>query len=139
MGNNCNLLIVDDDISICETMESIFTELGYGVTTTTTGEQALNIITTEKIDAAFVDLSLPDMNGIDLIAHAKKNDTNLICFVITGNASVKNAVEALQKGVDDYFVKPVTIERVLHSLNTALEKRQALKELELSKLQLDVS
>ncbi|MHA1378070.1 MAG: PAS domain S-box protein [Candidatus Helarchaeota archaeon] len=126
------ILIVDDEEAICETLSYIFEEKGYFVEIADAGKVAIEKIKKTPYNAALIDLKLPDMNGLDILRQFKKIDPDVICFIITGNATVQNAINALEEGADGYFVKPTPINELLHQLQQSLEKQKLQKELKKS-------
>ncbi len=127
------ILIIDDDDLICETLSDIFQEKGYDVVIAGNGREAINKAEQMAFDIAFIDIMLPDINGIDLLKEFKKMYPDRVYIIITGYASLQNAISALKDGADDYFIKPLRIEDLIHRAKEALEKqrlRLKLKESE---------
>ena len=127
------LLIVDDNEQICETLHDIFQETGYDVTITFNGREAIKKIEQMTYDVAFIDINLPDTDGITLLKKFKKSFPEMILFIITGHTNVHNAINALKGGADDYFLKPLPIEKLIKRTREILEiqrLRQELKESE---------
>jgi len=81
--------------------------LGYSVVTCSSGEDAIKLTSKDRIDMTFIDLKLPDMDGIHVIRKIK--DTNTIPVAITAYQSVNSVLDALQSGAYDYIIKPVNI------------------------------
>jgi PAS domain S-box-containing protein len=127
------LLIVDDEQIICEALAEIFHEKGYSVATATTGREALDKVKQIAFNVALIDIKLPDMDGTTLLKKLKMGYPGMVCIIITGYASVQNAIKALEEGASGYFVKPLVIEEVIHRVEEALETQrlqQKLKESE---------
>jgi len=127
------LLIVDDEQIICEALAEIFHEKGYSVATATTGREAIDKVKQTDFNAALIDIKLPDMDGTTLLKKFKIGYPAMVCIIITGYASVQNAINALEAGASGYFVKPLVIEEVIHRVEEALETQrlqQKLKESE---------
>ena len=123
------LLIIDDDPGICETLSDIFEDRGYSVTIANTGSEAIDKAKQAAFDAALIDMKLPDMDGGELLKEFKKAYPEKVCIIITGHASLQNAVKALEEGASGYFIKPLVIEEVVHQVEEALDKQRLQREL----------
>jgi PAS domain S-box-containing protein len=126
------LLIADDDYGITETLSEIFSEKGFTVSVVETGIDAKHLFNDSSFDVALIDLKLSDIDGLDLLKDLKKINPDCICMIITGNAVLENAISALREGADDYFLKPLYIDEVLHKINEALESRKLRRDLKAS-------
>ncbi|MEE8401624.1 MAG: PAS domain S-box protein, partial [Candidatus Hydrothermarchaeaceae archaeon] len=123
------ILVIDDDPQTRETIADIFQGKGYGVDMVDSGESALKKAKKTDYDIALIDIKLPDMNGIDLLRKLKKGDPGMACIVITGNATMQNAIDALGDGASGYFVKPLVIDEVIHRVDEVLDKQELQQEL----------
>lgn len=101
-----NILLVEDDRDSRTTLETILTDQGYLVETTETGAQALEKSREKKFDLALIDITLPDIDGTKLLK-TLSSTPEMRKVIITGKATLKNAVEALNLGADAYLMKPV--------------------------------
>ena len=118
------LLIVDDDPGTCETLSDIFQEKGYTVATATTGREAQDKAKQTAFNVALIDIKLPDVDGTALLCEFKKTHPDMACMIITGHASVQNAIKALENGANGYFVKPFIIEEIVHRVEETLDKQR---------------
>ncbi|MEE8168337.1 MAG: PAS domain S-box protein [Candidatus Hydrothermarchaeales archaeon] len=118
------LLIIDNDQGTRETLLDILSEKGYNVATASTGREAINKAKKTTFDAALVDIKLPDMDGAELLREFKKCYPEMVCIIITGHATLENAIDALKDGANGYFVKPLVIEKVVHRLEETLDKHR---------------
>ncbi|MBD3186629.1 PAS domain S-box protein, partial [Candidatus Bathyarchaeota archaeon] len=133
MGKENSILIVDDEEKILETLKDVFEDMGFKVEVAATGNKALELIEENVyFDVNLIDYRLPDMDGLTLLKKVKKKNPDTIAIIITGNATLQNAIEALKDGVDAYFVKPIILEDVLHKITQSLEKKRLQKEIEIS-------
>ena len=123
------LLIVDDEPIICKTLADIFHDRGYSATTATTGRDALNKIKQTAFNAALIDINLPDIDGTMLLKKLRTGYPEMVCIIITGYATVQNAIDALDEGVSGYFVKPLVIEEVIRRVDEALDKQRLQRKL----------
>jgi DNA-binding NtrC family response regulator len=107
------ILIIDDDVGICETLADIFQKKGYRVVTAGTSSEAIDRAGQTAFDVALIDISLPDMQGIDLLASLKEIEPDLVVIMITADASMKNIVRALNEGASTYiaeeYEKPIQL------------------------------
>ncbi|MCI0473259.1 MAG: sigma-54 dependent transcriptional regulator [Ignavibacteria bacterium] len=122
-----NILVVDDELVICQSCEKIFLKSGHNVNYTTSGNQALQILDEKNFDVIFTDLKMSDVGGMELLQAVKQKYPDTIVIVITGYATVASAVETMRYGAFDYLPKPFTPAEILTVLNRALEKRNLVK------------
>lgn len=128
LSNACTslgcLLIVDDEIDTLMPLCEILHEWGYEVLYATSGKSALEILEREEIDLLISDLSMPEMDGIELIRTAGERDGNLVCIVITGHGTVQTAVEAMSAGAFDFILKPFDFKMMRSKISRAVEIRK---------------
>lgn len=127
------ILIIDDEKNILKSLEIILGSEGFSVFTATNLSNARDIITKEKIYLFLLDVMLKDEDGIAFINKIREQIPEAIIIMISGHATVKMAVEATQKGADDFLEKPLSKEKVLITLNNflkRLELQQKYSELE---------
>jgi DNA-binding NtrC family response regulator len=122
-----NILIVDDQEGILETLSAILEEKGYRTDTAKTGEEAIEKSKTNFYNVALLDIKLPDIEGTKLLTKIEDTSPRMVKIMITGYASLENAMEALNLGADAYIMKPVDPENLLNIIN---EKLKAQKEAE---------
>ncbi len=124
------VLIVDDNDDLRFSLSSVVRKEGYSIETAATGRQALEIIHSSVIDLVFLDIGLPDTDGISLIPEIKVISPDIGIVMLTGINDAKTAVESLKAGALDYIVKPFDIiefRSVLHRLmQSRLMEKQAL-------------
>src|SRR5262245_36309327 len=100
------LLVVDDDGQLRQTLVNRFTRQGHKVTSAGSAEEALQKAAAARFDVALLDLHLPGMNGIDLLARLKDEQPELEALMLTAHSSVETAVLAMKRGAYDYLTKP---------------------------------
>jgi len=107
MNDNCpRVLVVDDDPSVVALYKKTLTEEGYEVATAATGEEALAKLDRGRCDAAVVDLVLPGIGGMEVVAAIHETDPHTSIIITTGYASLDSAIDAIHYGVFDYLRKP---------------------------------
>jgi PAS domain S-box-containing protein len=119
-----NLLIVDNDDAQASGLCADLELLGFTATCFTSAESALASLRENSFDLVLVDLVMPEMGGIAFLLAAFEIDPDLVGIVMTGQASIDGAVEAMQAGALDYVVKPIEMRVVLPVLVRALNLRR---------------
>jgi DNA-binding NtrC family response regulator len=127
------VLVVDDEKNIRRTLQLVLEGEGYHVLASETAEQALTILANPDIpvDLALFDVKLPDMSGLEALERIRRDEAmkETPIIVISGHATVNDAVLAIKLGAADFFEKPLARERVLVSVKNALEAAQARRAL----------
>lgn len=129
-----NILIVDDEKNIRRSVQMICTGEGFGAATAETADEALAALKSNQIDLAILDVMMPGTDGLTLLKKIHKQFPEVVVIMISGHATVQNAVTATKEGAYDFIEKPITKEKLLISLKNALQNRTLQKEnLELKK------
>ena len=102
-----SILVLDDSGLVRETLSEELTALGHTIRTAGTTNEADAILSDNAVDLLFLDLIMPDTNGLDYLEEVQEVYPNLIVVVITAYESTKTAVEAIEKGAYDYVIKPL--------------------------------
>ncbi len=123
------ILVIDDDIEICNTLITILAENGFSATSARSAKEALNLMGKEIYDAALIDIKLPDMDGTSLIKELRKINPCMVCIIITGHADFNNVYEAIKEGVDGFFTKPYPVEDIITRINESLHQKCLRKQL----------
>jgi len=122
MKDSIQILIVDDQINTCKSLQAILKKSGYRSEYTLSPEDALGRVRGGAFDIVISDIRMPGMDGIQLLEELKKIQPHLVVIMVTGFATIKSAVEAIQKGAYDYLPKPFTPDEVRVILQRAVEK-----------------
>jgi two-component system, NtrC family, response regulator HydG len=128
MSTHGKLLIVDDELSVRDSLGKWFREEGYEVTTTENASDALTRLAEQRWDAALVDIKMHGTDGIELQRRMHEIDPELIVIMMTGYASVETAVAALKNGAYDYVTKPLDPDEIAHLVKKALEHKRTAQE-----------
>ncbi len=124
MSSAGNILIIDDDPGTCQTIGDILELRGYAIQTATAGRHALGALAVYPVDAAILDIQLPDMPGLELMRTIKASHPGLEVIVITGHASISNAIQAINGAAFAYLTKPFEMEHLMIVVEKALEKQR---------------
>src|SRR5579864_1115268 len=124
-----NILIVDDEKSICELLEITFRKDGHRVEIATSGELARSRIESKLFDIIVSDIRMPDMSGVDLLAYTKEISPNSFFLLITGVPTVETAIAAVNAGADRYVVKDhELVDQLRRAVHEAAESLRWKKE-----------
>jgi two-component system, NtrC family, response regulator HydG len=122
------LLIVDDELTVRDSLGKWFREEGYDVTTLENAGDALTQLATQRWDVALVDIKMHGTDGIELQRRMHEIDPELLVIIMTGYASVETAVAALKNGAYDYVTKPLDPDEIAHLVKNALAHRRTTQE-----------
>lgn len=122
------ILIVDDDFEVGKSLQSLLNNSNQKVQTVDNAKKAIDIIQSNIIDVVLLDLKLPDRDGIDVLKQILEISPSIIVIMISGFGSIETAVKAVQIGAFDWLEKPLNRERVLLTVQHALEKRILIQE-----------
>jgi DNA-binding NtrC family response regulator len=122
------ILVVDDEVKIRESFSDILGLEDFEVHTAQNGEVAISMIDEDYYDVAFIDLNMPKVDGMAVLKYVVEQSPDTIGIILTGYATIRNAVEAMKAGAFDYLAKPVKMEEVLLVINRALEFRDIKRE-----------
>jgi DNA-binding NtrC family response regulator len=127
------ILVIDDEKNIRRTLSLVLEGEGYKVVDAETAEEGLAILATpaNPVDLAIFDVKLPKMSGLEALERVRKDDAlkDTPVIVISGHATVNDAVAAIKLGASDFFEKPLARERVLVSVRNVLDVAQAKRAL----------
>ena len=126
LPESLRVLVVDDDAQMLRTLTDILRVNGYAPTGAPSGLEALRLAkdSNNPVAIALVDLSLPDIDGIDLVSRLREMSDLTEVVILTGNASVDSAVRAMREDSYDYLIKPVQPDHLLATLGRAGERSQ---------------
>ena len=128
MAEKGRLLIVDDELSVRDSLNKWFREEGYEVVVAEDANEALTRMAETKFDAALLDIKMRGTDGIELQRRLHEIDPELISIMMTGYASVETAVEALKNGAYDYVTKPLDPDEIAHIIKNGLSHRRVKEE-----------
>jgi diguanylate cyclase (GGDEF)-like protein/PAS domain S-box-containing protein len=123
-GDSWNVLVIDDEIGIGESLRLILKNMGYQVTYVDNGEEGIRLLQERPFDLVISDLVMEEINGYDILDFVQQEKFDLPVIVLTGLDSVEAAVRALKLGAYDYILKPFELDSFKKSVCRAMEKRQ---------------
>jgi DNA-binding NtrC family response regulator len=135
------VLVVDDEKNIRRTLEMVLTGEGYRVLEAESGEKALETLSNphEPVDVAIFDLKLPGMSGLEALQRLRADDAtrDMPVIVVSGHATVHDAVAAIKLGATDFFEKPLNRERVLVSVRNSIRTARLSRTVEQMSVELE--
>ena len=118
-----NILLVDDEERFVEILAQRLQARGLNVDVATTGEKAIALTKVKDFDAVLLDLSMPGMDGIEVLKEMKKTNPVLQIIILTGQGSIQASVEVMKEGAMDFIEKPVDINKLLEKITEAKLRR----------------
>lgn len=106
------ILVVDDEEAVRESLGGWLREDGYQVETAPDGQAALDKLAQHAYGILLVDLKMPGLDGLQVLVEAKKRQPDLVAILMTAFATVDTAVQAMKQGANDYLVKPFDPEKL---------------------------
>ena len=122
------VLVIDDEKNIRATLSLCLEQIGCEVSAVSSGESALDVLTQQAYDLAFLDVRLGDTSGLDLIPKLIADCPNLLVVVITAYATIDSAVEAIKRGAADYLAKPFTPAQIRHVVDQCIKQRDLKRQ-----------
>ncbi len=115
------ILIVDDEVTICQLLSKFLTNKGFTVETAGSGARAVEILKNDIFDLVLCDYRLGDTDGEELLLKIKALNPNAAVIIITGYSDIKIAVKVIKLGAFDYVTKPLFPDEILHTIKRALD------------------
>lgn len=116
------LLIIDDEVEFASTLCERLRLRGIDTTDVHSGAEGLKTLAEVAPNIVILDLKMPDMNGIDVLARIKIHDPDIQVIMLTGHGSKAAGILAMEKGAIDYIMKPIDINELLEKIDFAYEK-----------------
>ena len=119
------ILIVDDEPGILTTLAQILEDEGFRTLATTSGDEALKLYREHRPDAVFLDIWLPDRDGLETLQALREIDPHAAVIMMSGHGTSATAVKAVKMGAEDYLEKPLSYDATIDALRSALATRKA--------------
>src|SRR6266540_6204313 len=124
MTHTFHILVVDDEPSIRETLGGILEDEGYRVTPAADGESGLELLRDQHFDVVLLDIWLPGMDGLAVLAEVKALEDRPEVVMISGHGTIETAVRATKLGAYDFLEKPLSLEKTLILVKNAAESKR---------------
>src|SRR4030066_2315314 len=120
MGTNHSILIIDDEPYLMRSLGLILQRAGYNITTAANAAEAIHLLQAGAFDLTFLDIKLPDQNGIQLLPQIRELYPEMPIFILTAHATLDTAIGAVRSGAKDYLLKPIDPETILNRVQALL-------------------
>ena len=137
MGEPVRILYVEDDPTSARLVKAIAEKEGYAVALATNQREGLKMLAEDPPGLLLIDLTLPDVAGLDLLAKVRQSHPSIPAIIVTASDSIQNIIGAMQRGAVDYLTKPVDARRMLVSLGNAV--KLTVQQKEIARLRADLS
>ncbi|HDM08901.1 MAG: sigma-54-dependent Fis family transcriptional regulator [Deltaproteobacteria bacterium] len=125
------VLVVDDEYSILQSVEGILSDEGFDVVCARSGKEALEKIKETMPDLVLLDIWMPEMDGIDTLVKIREISAQIQVVMMSGHGTIETAVKATKLGAYDFIEKPLSLEKLLLTINNALEYHSLEQEVTL--------
>jgi DNA-binding NtrC family response regulator len=125
------VLIIDDDPDVREVLRDRLESLGYGAIPALTGKQGLELLDNESPQMVFLDIELPDMNGLEALKAIRKRQSDVAVVIITAYGTIERAVQAMKDGAYDFISKPIKPGYIALVVERAMERERLKREVEI--------
>lgn len=120
------ILIADDEPMMRELLKELLNDVGYEVVAQAkNGQEAIDKTNLYKPDVVCLDISMPEVSGLDALASIKTISKNIIVIMVTANSDTSTVQQAVRTGADGYILKPFKSQHIVTAINKAMAKRQA--------------
>lgn len=116
------LLIIEDEDTLCESLQRVFQKEGYLVDRAESAEAAFTLLEKEHYDLIITDIILPGISGIELLAQYRKKTPSQKVIIITAYASLATAVESIKAGASDFIIKPLIHDEMKRAVRNILDR-----------------
>lgn len=119
--SNIRVLIADDEVEFASTLQTRLNLRKYQTTMTNSGEATLDAITSEQPDVLVLDLKMPDLDGLEVLAKVKESWPGMQVIILTGHGSFEAGREGMELGAFDYLMKPVDLNLLITKIEEACQ------------------
>jgi signal transduction histidine kinase len=123
------IVLIDDEAYIRSSMMAFLEDVGFEVLEAENGRIGIEQFSSQKPDLILCDLRMPEMDGLQVLAHVRRENENIPIIIVSGVGNISDTVEALRLGAWDYLIKPIQDMNVLfHAVNKAFERKRFIEE-----------
>ncbi|GJQ59161.1 MAG: response regulator [Candidatus Scalindua sp. AMX11] len=126
--NNINILVIDDDKDVCESLKKLLTQSGYNVNIITKPKRTLQELKKKAYHLIILDLKMPELKGEKLLSEIRKINSDILVIILTAYPSLDSAVKTLKDDAFDYIKKPFKINELREVVRKALRSKMLLLE-----------
>ena len=123
-----HIVLIEDDVQLGDAIRNALEQQAYAVTWLRTGKEALFALQDETADLVLLDLGLPDMDGLDVLARARQERISTPILVMTARDAVQTRVRGLDLGADDYLVKPFHLDELAARIRSLTRRARGLSD-----------
>lgn len=134
-----NILIIDDEKEICESVKMILEFQDYEVDYTTEPSMGMQKLNYNEYDLLLLDIQMPGTNGFEILQYINQNKINISTIIISAHASLDNAIRATKMGAYDFIEKPIDRDKLLITVRNAINQKQLVKENITLKTELEIN
>ncbi len=124
----CSILLADDDRNLCASLRDVLEAMSHRVETVYTGGTALAACERQPYDVLLLDVTLPDLSGLELISRIEELRPELEILIITGHATLEGAVQAVSRSTIGYLMKPLDLDRLLAILDGIAQRKRIAED-----------
>jgi len=132
------ILVVEDESKVARALREGLERQGYEVVIAPNGEEGFFLVNAEKFDLVLLDLMLPGRDGLQVLSTLRKRGLRTPVLILTARDAIEDRVEGLDKGADDYLVKPFAFPELLARVRALLRRSEQAPQLRLADLEMDV-
>ncbi len=123
--DNIKVLIADDEVEFASTLVTRLQLRSFETTMVNSGEAALAAVQQSQPDVLLLDLKMPDLDGLEVLARLKQDHSRLKVIILTGHGSLEAGQEGMKLGAYDYVMKPVDLQRLIEKIEGAHKEKTA--------------
>jgi len=131
------ILVVEDESKVARALREGLERQGYEVVIAPNGEEGFFLVNAEKFDLVLLDLMLPGRDGLQVLSTLRKRGLRTPVLILTARDAIEDRVEGLDKGADDYLVKPFAFPELLARVRALLRRSEQAPQLRLADLEMD--
>ncbi|MGD8305994.1 MAG: response regulator [Ignavibacteria bacterium] len=119
-----SILIVDDDVNLCEMLSGELSEIGYSTHFLTGGDGVKEYVKNNRVDLILLDLKMPGKNGYEVLKELEENNLRSKVIVLTAYADVQSAIDSAKLGASDFISKPYDFDELLITIRKAIQREE---------------